>query len=171
MTPTARTIAEQAEDVLRAITRHGNGRDCESHDCRRVQLQSIADALTAARAEAEAELDEWEASAAKLLQALDDTTARLTVREAERDAARAELMAYAIPFGRLADETAEQHVAAIKACYDAEGERRCAAAKAEGAREALAQAAEKFDKLITGNGQIMIADVVRWLRARAQEGR
>lgn len=40
-----------AEELLRAITRHGKGRDCEAHDCRGVQLQSIVDTLTLARAE------------------------------------------------------------------------------------------------------------------------
>jgi hypothetical protein len=40
-----------AEELLRAITRHGKGRDCEAHDCRGVQLQSIVDMLTLARAE------------------------------------------------------------------------------------------------------------------------
>ncbi len=40
---------------------------------------------------------------------------------------------------------------------------------AKAARTALLTAAKDLDKLITGNGQIRMADVVQWLKARAED--
>jgi hypothetical protein len=100
-------------------------------------------------------------------------------RERERDAAREEAKAYGISFGRLEGESAQQHVEAIKACYDAQH----AKALKDATRAALLQAAEDVRGLsnwIRTHGNInsddaidecarAVANVASQLTARAKE--